>query len=112
MNDPAAPESPEAGPGCLMPGLWLTAAALVTVLCVAAVGLTGASSESAGVAASNFASLPLGFVCVGAPVALGVHFLVKRGVARIVAPLGCGCLGAVGFFLGLTVFYAAIWPSL
>ena len=103
---------PEERPSLMMPVAWVLVAMVVVAVCVVAVGVTGASSESAGVAASNFAAMPLGFVCSGASAAVVVHFLVKRGPMRMVAPLGCGCLGGIGLLAGLFVFYAAIWPSL
>lgn len=99
-------------PSPAMPILWTVAALVVTVASALCVGVFASGSESDGVAASNLAAFPLGFVCTGAPVALVVHFAVKQGAARIAAPLGCGCLGGVGLLAGLFFFYAAIWPSL
>jgi hypothetical protein len=95
-----------------MPIGWALAAAVVTAVSVAGVGILGMNSESAGMEAANLAALPLGFVCSAAPVALVVHFLVKRGPARVAAPVGCGCLGGIGLLAGLFVFWSAIWPSL
>ncbi|GDX80829.1 hypothetical protein LBMAG42_26400 [Deltaproteobacteria bacterium] len=105
-------EVPDEGPSFLMPGLWMAATALVTLAVVGAVGVMGYGSESAGMLASNLAAFPLGFVCTGAAVAVVVHFVVKGGPLRLAVPMGCGCLGGIGLLVGLTVFYAAIWPSL
>ena len=105
-------EFPEERPGLLMPGLWMAAAAVTTLAVVGAVGVMGYGSESAGMLASNLAAFPLGFVCTGAAVAVIVHFVVKGGPLRLAVPMGCGCLGGIGLLVGLSVFYAAIWPSL
>lgn len=95
-----------------MPIAWFALAAIVGVLVAAGVGMAAAGSESAGVAASNLAAFPLGFVCTGAAVALVVHFVARGAGVRTAVPLGCGCLGGIGAFLALGLFYAAIWPSL
>lgn len=105
-------ETPDERPSLLMPGLWIAGAAVVTLTLVGVVGAMGYSSESGGMLASNLAAFPLGFVCTGAAVAVIVHFLVKGGPLRLAVPMGCGCLGGIGMLFGLTVFYAAIWPSL
>ena len=99
-------------PGCLMPIAWIIAAAVVTVIGVATVGMMASGSESAGVSAGYMASGPLGFVWGGALAALITHFVAKTPAARIGVPLGCGCLSAIGLVFGTVFFFAAIFPAL
>lgn len=102
----------EAKPGPLLPLAWAAAAIFVTLVAAVGVGVMASGSESAGVSASQLAAGPTGFVCSGAVAALVVHFASRSAGVRIGVPIGCGCLGGIGAFVMLVVFYAAIWPSL
>lgn len=102
----------EPRPGPLMPLAWMGAAAAVTLLCLLGVGLAAYSSESAGVTASSWATFPLCFTLSGMVAGFGVHFAVRRGPARALVPMGCGCVGGLLGLFGVGFFFAAIFPSL
>jgi hypothetical protein len=78
------------------------------------VGWAGYNSESAGNAAAQFASIPIGFLISGALAAVGMHFGMKNAsqAARLGAPFGCGCLGSLVFFGLVVLFFAVIFPML
>ena len=97
-----------------MPGLWLGGALLMTLICGAIVGVGASGSESDGVAATQLASLPFGFVWGGLLSAAIIHLAWKKASAgvRIGGPLGCGCLGAIVMIGMVVVFFTAIFPAL
>ncbi len=97
-----------------MPAIWVILAMLGSVAAAAGVGLAAADSESMGVSAAQIAAFPLGFLLSAALGGLIVHFAVKRATTllRVVAPLGCGCLGGLVTLAGVVGFFVAIFPSL
>lgn len=108
----ATEEAPKKG--CLMPGIWLGASALVTLVGLAFLGIAASGSERDGVMATWIVAGPLGLVWAGSLAGLITHFAFRRGSTAVRAgvPLGCGCLGAIALFGLVFVFFAAIWPSL
>ena len=97
-----------------MPLSWVLLAMLGSVAACLGVGLSAADSEDAGVVASQIAAFPLGFLLSAALGGLIVHFAVKRATTllRVVAPLGCGCLGGAVVLGGVMLFFTAIFPAL
>lgn len=117
MSDPTptpAPAAPASFNPALIPAGWCGLALLATCFLGALVAWAGMNSESAGERAALFTSLPIGFLGGGALAAVGIHLGMKsasQGV-RLGAPFGCGCLGAVGLFGLVFLFFAVIFPAL
>ena len=44
--------------------------------------------------------------------AVVTHFMARSAGARIGAPLGCGCVGAIAAVIATGVFFAVIFPAL
>lgn len=113
MNDDM--EQPEeSSPGLMMPMAWVILAMLGSVAACAGVGISVADSESAGVVAAQVTAFPLGFLLCGAFAGLIVQFAVKRGTTllRVLAPMGCGCLGGLIALGGTLVFFTTIFPAM
>ena len=112
MDSAPSPAPPRRG--LLMPLGWSFLAVLGTVGAAAGVGLAVTESESAGINAAQIASFPLGFVLSAALGGLVVHIGIKRATTllRVVAPLGCGCMGGL-LMLGTVVgFVTLVLPTL
>lgn len=109
-------EQPEeqSKPGVAMPAIWVVLAMLGSIAACAGVGLSAADSESMGVSAAQIAAFPLGFLLSAALGGLIIHFAVKRATTllRVVAPMGCGCLGGLITLAGVFFFFTAIFPAL
>ena len=100
-------------PGLMMPIVWGVLALVFCTLSCAGIGLAAMGSESAGMAAAQYASFPICFFASGALGALIFHFAIPRpSPARIAGPIGCGCGGAILGMMALIIFFSAIWPSL
>jgi hypothetical protein len=110
----AQPPAGEKKPGCLMAGIWLTLAAVVTLITLAYVGFAAYNSESAGVTAAEIMALPFGFAWSGALAAVIIRLGFKKAGTglRVGGPMGCGCLGGIVLLLLVLLFFAAIFPSL
>jgi hypothetical protein len=105
-------DEPAEKPGCLMPLVWLAVGSLVTCAGIGVVAGLGSNSESDGVMAANWAAGPVGFALAGMLSAVVTHFVATSAGVRIGAPLGCGCLGAIGMLVAVAVFFTAIFPAL
>ncbi|MFT5687001.1 MAG: hypothetical protein ACI8RZ_007958 [Myxococcota bacterium] len=98
----------------MMPLAWTAFALLGCMAACLGVGGSAANSETLGVQAAQIAAFPLGFVLAGLLGGLIVHFAVKRGTTllRVLAPMGCGCIGGLITLVGVFFFFTAIFPSL
>ena len=112
--DPTPVPTPTEAPNAMIPAGWCGVALVGTCLGGALVGWAGYNSESAGNAAAHFAALPIGFLISGALAAVGMHLGMKNAspAARLGAPFGCGCVGGIGFFALVFLFFAVIFPML
>ena len=97
-----------------MPIGWSFLALLGTAGAVAGVAVALSSSESAGIQAAQIASFPLGFVLSAALGGLIVHIGIKRATTllRVVAPLGCGCMGGLLMLGAVFGFVLLVLPTL
>ncbi|MFK7984961.1 MAG: hypothetical protein AB8I08_02945 [Sandaracinaceae bacterium] len=77
----------------------------------AVTAVLGASSESLGVRAAQLTVMPIGFGIAATLMALILRKNPNKGVS-IGAPVGCGCMGAIGAAAMFFVFMVVIWPSL
>ena len=110
----AQPPAEKKKPGCLVAGIWLALAAVITLIALAYVGIAAYNSESGGVLATEIMSLPFGFVWSGVLAAVIIQLGFKKagtGV-RVGGPIGCGCLGGIALLMLVFFFFAAIFPSL
>jgi hypothetical protein len=109
-------EQPEEqhAPGMMMPAIWVVLAVLGSVAACVGVGLSASDSETMGVYATKIAAFPLGFLLSAALSGLIIHFAIKRATTllRVVAPMGCGCLGGLVTLAGAFFFFMAIFPAL
>lgn len=95
-----------------MPIVWILVGGLMVLIgLVCVIGAAG-GSESAGIQWAYIVSGPIGFGAAGVLGALITHFVAKSTPARVGAPLGCGCVGAIAAVLATVVFFAAIFPAL
>lgn len=95
-----------------MPAAWLVLATVLSLVCCAGVGFSAYRSESGGVNSAMISSFPLGFLMAGVLAALVTHFVARNPTIRALAPVGCGCLGGLGMFGLVFVFFVAIFPAL
>jgi hypothetical protein len=111
---PAQPPAEKKKPGCLIAGIWLALAAVVTLIALVYVGFAAYNSESGGVMATQIMSLPFGFVWGGVLAAIIIQFGFKKAGTgiRVGGPIGCGCLGGLVFLLLVFIFFTGIFPSL
>lgn len=111
--DPAPPPQPTKR-GLLMPIGWSLLAMLGAIGAAAGVGVGLTTSESAGISAAQIAAFPLGFVLSAALCGLIVHIGIKRATTllRVMAPLGCGCMGGMLMLGAVFGFVLVVLPML
>lgn len=106
--------APAGPPNAMIPAGWCGLALLSTCLGGGLIAFAGMNSESAGERAAIFGAIPIGFLLGGAVAAVGIHLGMKTASpqVRLGAPFGCGCLGSIGLFALVFLFFAVIFPML